>query len=76
MTHADWEGVCDGMKMASGLFWPIPVTLSTDQATADTIYGGLKDEDKVRDKDVWSFDQVKALETVTGEPVTDELSLK
>ncbi len=30
MTHSDWQGVCDGMKMASGLFWPIPVTLSTD----------------------------------------------
>ncbi|MDO9466344.1 MAG: sulfate adenylyltransferase, partial [Thiobacillus sp.] len=30
MTHADWEGVCDGYKMANGLFWPIPVTLSTD----------------------------------------------
>jgi sulfate adenylyltransferase len=30
MTRADWEVVCDGMKMASGLFWPIPVTLSTD----------------------------------------------
>jgi sulfate adenylyltransferase len=30
MTHADWQGVCDGMKMTSGLFWPIPVTLSTD----------------------------------------------
>ena len=28
MTKADWQGVCDGMKMASGLFWPIPVTLS------------------------------------------------
>ena len=35
MTHADWQGVCDGMKMASGLFWPIPITLSTDEATAD-----------------------------------------
>jgi len=34
MTHADWEGVCDGMKMASGLFWPIPITLSTDEASA------------------------------------------
>jgi len=30
MTHADWAGVCDGMKMANGLFWPIPITLSTD----------------------------------------------
>ena len=37
MTHADWQGVCDGMKMASGLFWPIPITLSTDKATADGI---------------------------------------
>jgi len=40
MTHADWEGVCDGMKMASGLFWPIPVTLSTDKATADSLSEG------------------------------------
>ncbi|HJX19336.1 MAG TPA: hypothetical protein VJ437_14240, partial [Acidiferrobacterales bacterium] len=30
MTKADWQGVCDGMKMANGLFWPIPITLSTD----------------------------------------------
>jgi sulfate adenylyltransferase len=34
MTHADWQGVCDGYRMASGLFWPIPITLSTDSATA------------------------------------------
>jgi len=34
MTRADWEGVCDGMKMANGLFWPIPITLSTDVSTA------------------------------------------
>ncbi len=30
MTRADWQGVCDGFKMANGLFWPIPITLSTD----------------------------------------------
>jgi sulfate adenylyltransferase len=40
MTRADWEGVCDGMRTASGLFWPIPVTLSTDQVTADGIKEG------------------------------------
>ncbi len=40
MTRADWEGVCDGMKMASGLFWPIPITLSTDPDTADSINTG------------------------------------
>ena len=37
MSHADWQGVCDGMRTADGLFWPIPITLSTDRATADGI---------------------------------------
>jgi sulfate adenylyltransferase len=40
MTRADWEGVCDGMRMTSGLFWPIPITLSTDDATAATFHTG------------------------------------
>ncbi len=40
MTRADWEGVCDGMRMANGLFWPIPITLSTDQATASGVDEG------------------------------------
>ncbi len=40
MTKADWSGVCDGMKMANGLFWPIPITLSTDNDTAGTISDG------------------------------------
>jgi sulfate adenylyltransferase len=43
MTRADWEGVCDGMKMANGLFWPIPITLSTDVSTA----AGLTEGDDV-----------------------------
>ena len=37
MTHGDWQGVCDGYKMANGLFWPIPVTLSTDTKIAETL---------------------------------------
>ena len=37
MSQADWQGVCDGMHTTGGLFWPIPVTLSTDKATADKI---------------------------------------
>ena len=40
MTRSDWEGVCDGMVMANGLFWPIPITLSTRQEMADTIKEG------------------------------------
>jgi len=40
MTHADWEGVCDGMKTTSGLFWPIPITLSAGAAHAASIKTG------------------------------------
>jgi len=40
MTHADWLSVCDSMQMSNGLFWPIPITLSTDQSTADSIVEG------------------------------------
>ena len=40
MTRLDWKGVCNGMAMADGLFWPIPITLSTDQVTADSIKEG------------------------------------
>jgi sulfate adenylyltransferase len=40
MTHADWKGVCDDMRTADGLFWPIPITLSTDATTADAIAPG------------------------------------
>ncbi len=40
MNHADWKGVCDSYKMESGLFWPIPVTISTDSATADNTHEG------------------------------------
>ena len=42
MTKADWQGVCDGMKMANGLFWPIPITLSTDKASGDGIKTGAE----------------------------------
>jgi sulfate adenylyltransferase len=37
MSSADWRGVCDGMRMADGLFWPIPITLSVDTETAASI---------------------------------------
>jgi len=40
MGQADWKGICDGFRMASGLFWPIPITLSADAATAAGIKAG------------------------------------
>ena len=40
MGARDWEGVCREMKLASGPFWPIPVTLSADEAFAATLKDG------------------------------------
>jgi sulfate adenylyltransferase len=40
MTHADWESVCDRYCTASGLFWPIPITLSVSEETADSLQTG------------------------------------
>jgi sulfate adenylyltransferase len=40
MTHADWRGVCDGYRTASGLFWPIPITLSATRPFADALAAG------------------------------------
>lgn len=40
MGEADWRGVCTDMKLASGLFWPIPITLSASKEIADAISAG------------------------------------
>ena len=41
MGEADWRGVCQDMKTADGLFWPIPITLSAEKdcgvAVADEV---------------------------------------
>ncbi|MDE2420349.1 MAG: sulfate adenylyltransferase [Gammaproteobacteria bacterium] len=37
MGEKDWKGVVTNMQLENGLFWPIPITLSTDKATADTL---------------------------------------
>ena len=42
MTQADWKGVCDGYRTASGLFWPIPITFSTDRASAADLRPGAE----------------------------------
>ena len=40
MSKADWKGVCENMQMSDGLFWPIPITLSTTKGKADSISEG------------------------------------
>ena len=42
MSEADWRGVCDGYRTASGLFWPIPITLSAPRAFADPLAPGTE----------------------------------
>ena len=42
MTRADWKGVCEDCRLSSGLFWPVPITLSTDEATATGIEAGAE----------------------------------
>ena len=37
MSLADWRGVCDDMRTANGLFWPIPITLSAEASQAASI---------------------------------------
>ena len=43
MGHDDWKGVCAEYKMANGLFWPIPITLSA----ADDVAGSISSGDEV-----------------------------
>jgi sulfate adenylyltransferase len=38
--HDDWRRVCDELLMADGVFWPIPITLSTDARTAEGLRVG------------------------------------
>src|SRR3990170_3569353 len=41
MGHDDWKVSCsDDMKLTDGVFWPIPVTLSTTQGKADSLKVG------------------------------------
>ncbi len=37
MGHDDWRGSCLDMKLTSGVFWPIPITLPVNKDLADSI---------------------------------------
>ena len=40
MSYDDWRGVCTDMRTATGLFWPIPITVSTDSEQAKSLKEG------------------------------------
>ena len=37
MVEADWKDVCADMRLSNGIFWPIPITLSTTEEIANNI---------------------------------------
>ena len=40
MGKADWHDCCENMTLGNGLFWPIPITLSSAQELGDSIGTG------------------------------------
>jgi sulfate adenylyltransferase len=40
LGKSDYEKVCDDMRLASGILWPIPVTLDVSEAFAENITSG------------------------------------
>jgi len=51
LTEADYNSVVGGMRLQSGLLWPMPVTLDVDESFASQLLGGqtiaLRDQEGV-----------------------------
>ena len=79
LGERDYESVCDTMRLQSGVFWPMPVTLDVSDAFADGIETGqtvaLRDPEGVllatlTVSDKWSVDKAAEARRVYG--TTDE----
>ena len=67
MNRADYEGVCSNMKLASGVLWPMPITLDVSEEFARSLKPGsskvaLRDPEGVmlavlHVEDVWQPDR-------------------
>jgi sulfate adenylyltransferase len=76
MTRADYEGVCHNMKLASGLIWPMPITLDVTEAFAKSLTPGsskvaLRDPEGVmlavlHVEEVWQADRPAEAQSVFG----------
>jgi sulfate adenylyltransferase len=66
MGEADWRRCCLDMTLATGLFWPIPITLSCDEAVADSIMIGedvaLEDDESGKILGVLQVDEKYAID--------------
>ncbi len=75
MTRADYEGVCQKMRLSSGVLWPMPITLDVTEAFAKTLSAGsriaLRDPEGVmlavlNVEEVWQPDRKAEAESVFG----------
>ena len=76
MNRADYEGVCHNMRLASGLIWPMPITLDVTEEFAKKLQPGsskiaLRDPEGVMVavldvEDVWQPDRKAEAKAVFG----------
>jgi sulfate adenylyltransferase len=75
MTRADYEPVVEGMRLADGTLWPIPITLDVDETVAGSLGEGatlaLRDAEGVmvavlHVEDVWQADREHEARMVFG----------
>ncbi len=76
MNKADYEGVCHNMRLASGVLWPMPITLDVTEEFAKTLKPGsskiaLRDPEGVmlavlHVEDVWQPDRKAEAQSVFG----------
>lgn len=89
MNKADWQGVCDDMALQTGenagLFWPIPITLSTTTGEADTLNIGDQVALKAQDGEImgiltleekYTIDKAHECQTVFGTTETEHPGVK
>jgi sulfate adenylyltransferase len=76
MTKADYDGVCKDMRLATGVLWPIPITLDVTEdfakkLTAGTSKVALRDGEGVmlavlHVEEVWQADRAAEAKAVFG----------
>ncbi len=75
MNRADYDSVCESMRLADGTLWPIPVTLDLTEEAAEGLEPGsilgLRDPEGVmlavlHVEDVWTPDPIAHVESVYG----------
>ncbi len=75
LTRAEYDSVCEDMRLTNGTLWPMPVTLDITEAAADGLEPGmsvaLRDHEGVmlavlHVEDVWRPDLAREAELVFG----------